>query len=53
MVATPPFAPLDAIAAFGPVVLRPETEVERRDEEDPIEGRTRAGVGGVVGLRRG
>jgi hypothetical protein len=47
----PAFAPLDAVAALGAVVLRPEAEVERRDEENPVEGRACAGVGGVVGLR--
>jgi hypothetical protein len=47
----PAFAPLDAVAAFGPIVLRPEAEVERRDEEYPVEGRACTGVGGVIGLR--
>jgi hypothetical protein len=32
--------------------VRPEAEVERGDEEDPVEGSARAGVGRVVGFRR-
>ena len=51
MLTTPTFAPLDTVAALSAIVLRPEAKVERRDEEDPVEGRACAGVGRVVGFR--
>jgi hypothetical protein len=51
MLTAPAFAPLDTVAALSTIVLRPEVKVERRDEEDPVEGRACAGVGWVVGLR--
>jgi len=51
-VAFPAFSPLDAETVVRAVEVRPETEIERRDEEDPVEGRTCARVGGVIGFRR-
>ena len=50
--AFPAFSPLDAETVIRIVEVRPETEIERRDEEDPVEGRACARVRGVVGFRR-
>jgi hypothetical protein len=50
--AVPAFSPLDAETIIRTIKVRPEAEIERRDEEDPIESRACAGVGGVIWLRR-
>lgn len=34
---SPSFTPLNAVAVVAPFSIGPETEVERRDEKDPIE----------------
>jgi hypothetical protein len=49
-VAVPSFSPLDAESVVGAVEVRPEAEIEGRDEEDPVERRPRARVGRVVGF---
>lgn len=51
-VAVPAFSPLHAETVIRAIEVRPETEIERRDEEDPVERRACARVGGVVGFRR-
>ena len=51
-VAVKSFSLLDAKRVVRVVEVRPEAEVERRNEENPVERRACAGVGGVVGLRR-
>ena len=51
-VAVPAFSPFYAERVVRAVEVRPETEIERRDEEDPVEGRACARVGRVVGFRR-
>ncbi len=50
--ALPTFAPLDAETIIGAIEVRPETEIERRDEEDPIQRRACTGMGRIVGFRR-
>ena len=52
VVALPTFSPLDAKTIIGVIEVGPETEIERRDEEDPIQCRACTGMGGVVGFRR-
>lgn len=51
-IAVPAFSPLDAETVIRAIEVRPETEIERRDEEDPVERRACARVGGVVGFWR-
>ena len=51
-VAVPAFSPFYAERVVRAVEVRPETEIERRDEEDPVEGRACTRVGRVVGFRR-
>ena len=48
--ALPTLSPLDAKAIVGAIEVRPETKVERRDEEDPIQRRTCTGMGRIVGF---
>jgi hypothetical protein len=50
--ALPALSPLHAEAIIGAIEVGPETEIERRDEEDPIQRRACPGMGGVVGFRR-
>jgi hypothetical protein len=48
--ALPTLSPLDAKTIIGAIEVGPETEVERRDEEDPIQSRTSSGMGRIVGF---
>lgn len=50
--ALPALTPLDAETVVGAIAVGPEAEIKGRDEEDPIQGRARAGMGRVVGFRR-
>ena len=47
-VAVPAFSPFHPETVVRAVEVRPETEIERRDEEDPVERRACARVGRVV-----
>ena len=49
-VAVTSFSLLDAKRVVRVVEVRPEAEVERRNEENPVERRACAGVGGVIGF---
>jgi hypothetical protein len=46
--ALPTLSPLDAKTIVRAIEVGPETEVERRDEEDPIQCRTCTGMGRIV-----
>jgi hypothetical protein len=48
--ALPTLSPLDAKTIVGAIEVGPETKVERRDEEDPIQCRTCTGMGRIVGF---
>jgi hypothetical protein len=50
--ALPAFSPLHAEAIVGAIEVGPETEIKRRDEEDPIQRRACTGMGWVVRLGR-
>jgi hypothetical protein len=50
--ALPALSPLDAKTVVGAIAVGPETEVERRDEENPIQCRACAGMGRIVGFWR-
>ena len=50
--ALPALSPLHAETIVGAIEVRPETEVEGRNQEDPIERRVCTGMGGVVGFWR-
>jgi hypothetical protein len=50
--ALPAFSPLDAETVIRAIAVGPEAEIKGRDEEDPIQGRACAGMGGLVGFRR-
>jgi hypothetical protein len=52
VVALPTFSPLDAETIVGAIEVGPETEIERGDEEDPIQCRACTGMGGIVGFWR-
>ena len=48
--ALPTLSPLDAKTIIGAIEVGPETEVERRDEEDSIQCCTCTGMGRIVGF---
>jgi hypothetical protein len=48
--ALPTLSPLDAKTIVGAIEVGPEAEVERRDEEDPIQCRACTGMGRIVGF---
>lgn len=46
--ALPAFSPLHAETIIGAIEVGPKTEVERGDEEDPIQRCACTGMGGVI-----
>ena len=48
--ALPTLSPLDAETVVGAIEVGPKTEVERRDEENPIQCRACTGMGRIVGF---
>ena len=52
LAALPTLSPLDAKTIVGAIEVGPETKVERRDEEDPVQRRTCTGMSRIVGFWR-
>jgi hypothetical protein len=50
LAALPTLPPLNAKTIVRAIEVGPETEVERRDEKDPIQCRTCTGMGRIVGF---